>query len=131
MKCGQKDCPEEAVVSFSWPGESGLLYACASHGAQAANIGRAIGVTVRLTRVAADALESVYRLGGLDALIEAAVLSGLHVADARELAAKIDREDRERERRAIGAALGNSAKYQEVFTVPIEDIEIVPVGPKR
>jgi hypothetical protein len=118
MKCGQKECTEEAVVSFSWPGESGLLYACAPHGAQAVNVGRAIGVTVRLTRVAADALESVYRLGGLDALIEAAVLSGLHVADARELADKFDREDREREREAT------PVRYQETVNVQLEDIDI-------
>jgi hypothetical protein len=90
VKCLSHDCASDAVVRWDWPGHVGPLFSCEPCASRAQHVARALGLELRFDAAETAALESVYRLAGMDALIEACVHMGLHVADARALAIRLD-----------------------------------------
>lgn len=57
MKCGQKKCAEDAVVSYVWPGKPERLYVCERHMRHASGIAAAIGCPLGDVRIEAATTE--------------------------------------------------------------------------
>lgn len=49
-KCGQAGCDRSADHEYDWPGR-GRLYACEMHANKAVAIGKAVGVSIQLTKL--------------------------------------------------------------------------------